>query len=258
MNLPSNPDKDHISQVHLSQIVTQWSVVFAAHGAGADSVSEAQRVILERYRAAIYRYIFASLKDRDAADEVFQEFGLRLARGDFGRADPQRGRFRNFLKTTLYRLMVDHHRGRKRSGQSLGDQDLAATDVSESDSDQEFVEQWRTEMMGQTWKALQELERQTGQPLYTVLKLRTNEPELSSAELADRLQATLQKEIGPEWVRKRLFLAREKFTDLLVAEVARSLEEPAPEVLEDELSILGLLDYCRSALARVREQGMSA
>ena len=51
-------------------------------------------------------------------------------------------------------------------------------------------------------------------------------------------------------MRRRLFDARQHFTDALVAEVARSLHPPTPAALTDELLELDLLDYCREALTR--------
>ena len=55
---------------------------------------------------------------------------------------------------------------------------------------------------------------------------------------------------APDWVRRRLFDARQHFTDALVAEVAHSLHPATPEALAEELTELELLDYCREALAR--------
>jgi hypothetical protein len=51
-------------------------------------------------------------------------------------------------------------------------------------------------------------------------------------------------------VRQTLHRAREKFADLLLEEVARELDDPTPERLEEELSELSLLDQCRAALER--------
>lgn len=96
------------------------------------------------------------------------------------------------------------------------------------------------------------LEQETGQPLHTVLRFRADHPKARSPEMAERLSAQLGKAVTPEWVRKRLHVAREKFTDLLLDEVARSLEDPAAEDVEQELIDLGLHDYCRAALARRR------
>lgn len=50
------------------------------------------------------------------------------------------------------------------------------------------------------------------------------------------------------WVLARNYLARDKFADLLVAEVASSLGHPSAERVEQELIDLGLIDYCREAM----------
>src|ERR687891_2597361 len=98
--------------LHLSRIQTAWSMVRRAHG-DHTAVHDAQQSLLDRYGGAVRRYALAALRDEDAADEVFQEFALKFVRGDFGNADPHRGRFRAFVKTIVYRLIVDHQRRRK-------------------------------------------------------------------------------------------------------------------------------------------------
>ncbi|MFO0953889.1 MAG: sigma factor, partial [Isosphaeraceae bacterium] len=116
-------DRESIDQ-HLSQITTAWTVLGQAHAhvGGPDGTrsprdlvqEQAQARLLRRYGAAVYRYLLASLRDQDAADELFQEFALRFIRGDFHRADQTKGRFRDFLKTALFRLIVDAQRRRRR------------------------------------------------------------------------------------------------------------------------------------------------
>jgi hypothetical protein len=120
----------------------------------------------------------------------------------------------------------------------------------EIEAERRFEEIWRDELLGQSWAALREFETRSGQPLHTVLRLRADHPELRAPEMAERLAPVLGKEVSPEWVRKRLFLAREKFTTLLVESVARTLSDPSAAEIEQELIDLGLLDYCRSALER--------
>ena len=68
-------------------------------------------MLVLRYGGAVHRYLLASLRDVDAADELAQEFALRFLRGDFKNADPGKGRFRDFLKRAVYRLMVDSSPG---------------------------------------------------------------------------------------------------------------------------------------------------
>ena len=57
----------------------------------------------------------------------------------------------------------------------------------------------------------------------------------------------------PENVRKSLQRAQAKFADLLLDQVAESLDDPAAD-LEAELRELDLLQYCRTALGR-RQHG---
>jgi RNA polymerase sigma-70 factor (ECF subfamily) len=99
-----------MSDDRLSQMSTAWTAFFQAHEGPDEATKAARRDLILRYSGPVHRYLMASLRDPDAADEVYQEFALRLVRGDFRRASPDRGRFRDFLKTTLYHLIVDHQR----------------------------------------------------------------------------------------------------------------------------------------------------
>jgi RNA polymerase sigma-70 factor (ECF subfamily) len=251
-----NDANDKPLDERLSQITTAWTMVFRAHQGSSAGVSQAQQQLLERYSRAAYRYLLGAVRQQDVADELIQEFALRVVRGAFKQADPQRGRFRSLLKTTLCNLVIDHRRKQRRSSVSLAEglEPAAADDDALAAQEQAFAEIWRAELMTRAWDALAAVERETGQPLYTVLRLRADHPELRSPQMAERLAANLGTEVTSGWVRKRLFLAREKFNDLLLAQVADSLESPTSEALEEELLDLGLLDYCRSAWERRAER----
>src|SRR5262245_23516681 len=103
----------------ISQIDTLWPVLHKAHGGKPDEVSAAQEAILQRYRPAVKRYLRACLGDEDAAEELSQDFALRFVRGDFRNANPERGRFRDLLKSALYHLIVDHHKRKQRQAPLL-------------------------------------------------------------------------------------------------------------------------------------------
>jgi hypothetical protein len=127
--------------------------------------------------------------------------------------------------------------------------------VGPTEDERAFRESWREELLEQTWRALQDAEQRTGQPCHTVLRLRADQPLLSSAELAQTLGARLGKPYSIDGLRQALHRARDKFADLLLEEVARSLGDTTPERLEEELTELGLLSYCRQALERFRLGG---
>jgi RNA polymerase sigma-70 factor (ECF subfamily) len=198
---------------------------------------------------SVYRYLLGALRDRDAADDLFQEFALRFLRGAFRNADPQRGRFRDFVKTALYHLIVDHQNKKLKVRPPLplgaGGVEPARTDPHEFD--QEFTRSWRDDVLGRAWAALQE-SSQGGTPYYLVLRLRSEQPELSSTQLAQRLIQQLGRAVTADWVRQTLRRAREQFANLLLDELACSLEMPTRDRLEQELIDLNLLNYCQQAL----------
>ena len=105
-------------------------------------------------------------------------------------------------------------------------------------------------MLARTWEALARAQEETGQPYHTVLRCKTRGPELHSAQLAEQVGAQAGRTYTEAGVRQLLHRARERFAQLLVEEVARSLETSDAAKMEQELIDLNLLDYCRSALQR--------
>ena len=82
------------------------------------------------------------------------------------------------------------------------------------------------------------------------MRYRIENPDALSAEMAEHLTKSLGKPVNSPSARKMLERAHAKFADLLVDEVACSLEARSDMELERELADLDLLRYCRSALQR--------
>jgi RNA polymerase sigma-70 factor (ECF subfamily) len=235
-------------QQRLSHIETLWTLLNQAHSSQLEAVPAAQERLLQRYGGAVHDYLLGALRDPTLADDLFQEFALRFLRGDFRRANPERGRFRDYLRTALIHLVHDHHRSRQQHPQALpaGGDVLAAPPVDDAESMRMFLAGWRAELLERAWQSL----AQSNPAYYAVLRLRTQEPDLESAQLAEQVQAQLGKGVTAAWVRKTLQRARDKFAALLLDEVAQSLETSEPEALRKELQELDLLKYCREALER--------
>jgi DNA-directed RNA polymerase specialized sigma24 family protein len=236
----------------LSLIPTLWSLVHQAHQGADDAAQNARQQLIERYGGAAHRYLRKVLGNPDAADEVAQEFALQIVHGKLGGADPERGRFRNFVKGTLFHLIADYRKQqRKWPGPLPDDGATVAAMPDDSTSDRAFVESWRDELLARTWSALAQIEAQTGQPYHAVLRFRADHPDLRSPQMAIELATQLGKTYTPVALRQTLHRAREQFAALLLDEVVHSLARPTAEQLQDELVELGLFEYCRPALERM-------
>jgi RNA polymerase sigma-70 factor (ECF subfamily) len=233
---------------NLANTTTLWSLVREANDGPEEAAHRAREELLERYKGAVYRYLLGALRDPYAADDLAQEFFLRFVRGDFRNANPAKGRFRDLVKTTLFHLIVDHQRRQKACPRPLPADDCgpASPPAGILTSDEQFLDSWRQQLLSQAWKAL----RDRDATYYAVLRLRAEHNELSSAQMAERLSGQLGHAVSADWVRTRLKRAREQFADLLLDELAQSLDNPTRERLEEELADLRLLPYCQEAVAR--------
>jgi RNA polymerase sigma factor (sigma-70 family) len=235
---------------HLSEMSTQWTIVFQAHSGTPEEVSAAVSQLMCRYAGAVHRYLLKVLRDPDAAAELDQEFALRFLRGDFRNCDPKRGRFRDYVKRAVQNLINDYYR-RRRPTVSLDASipEPAVTETSDARFEREFLESWRKDLLERAWTALAELEQNTGQPYHTVLRAKVDHPDVPSTELAERLSITLDRPLTAGALRQALHRSRRRYVDYLLTEVLASLEHPTRDDLEEELSDLSLLHYCRPFLA---------
>ncbi|WP_197356082.1 RNA polymerase sigma factor [Aureliella helgolandensis] len=238
----------------LSQIETLWSMVYHAHDGVDLERQSAQRELLTRYGTAIQRYLRGAFRDRNAADDAYQEFAVKFLRGDFRNAHEQKGRFRGFLKTVLERLVADHYRKLTRKPAVQLDleafEPAAATSVEGPDC--EFQTVWRDEMLSRSWRLLAEEEDVSGKPWMTVLRMRVENPQLRSAELAEKLGNVLGEVVTSTRLRVILHRARERFAKHLIQSIADTLSSDSLDEIETELADLELLQYCHAAIDRMR------
>jgi RNA polymerase sigma-70 factor (ECF subfamily) len=235
----------------LSRIATLWTLLERAHGAIADvdESARARRDLVQRYAGAVYRYLLGAVRSEEVAGELFQEFALRILRGDFRGADRQRGHFRRYLKTSLIHLINDYHRARLRQAQPLSTEP-AATDDADRDNDSaveaEFAREWKRELMDQAWAAL---ERE--QPvLHAVLLLHVQQHDIRAEAVAATVARQFDRRCTAGNARVMLHRARDKFLVHLVEQVERSLPDCSLAQLAEELRQLQLLKLCEPVLRR--------
>lgn len=237
---------------HLSQIATQWTMLYQAHKGDQDEAMTARQLLMQRYCGAVFRYLLRAVRDVSIAEDLTQEFALRFIQGRFGQADPDQGRFRNYVKGALFRLVQDHYReiGRAPRVVSLDpDAPVPASDENAA-AEQDFRDSWRQELLSRAWKALAQVEIDSGQPYHEVMRLRVDQPDLSSTAIADHLAQKLGRSFTPAGVRQLVHRGRERFAEILLEEIRATLDEASTERLMEELAELNLLKYCKEILDR--------
>jgi RNA polymerase sigma-70 factor (ECF subfamily) len=238
----------------LCQLSPSWRVLGQAHQGTAAERCAAFDQLMERYGGAVRAYVGLLVRDKERADDLFQEFKLRLTRGDFHAADPEKGHFRDCVKTVLFHLV------QTQQPQALVLLPTLATNPSRETLepnemlDLGLTEAWRDEIMERAWKALEAEETTSGTPYYTILKVRAEQPELDGASLVAELTKQKFRDLEPSSGRTLLQRAREKFAEFIYQDIEPSLAEPTIETVSKELADVGLLEYCRSAVQKRRQK----
>jgi RNA polymerase sigma-70 factor (ECF subfamily) len=223
-----------MSGEHLTDLTTNWTTISSAHTPGPVG-QKAMLELVSRYHDAVERYLRLKLRDRHLADEVFQEFWTKLLTHKLAGADKQKGRFRDYVRTVLHRLIIDHFRTRKL--QSLPPGDLL--DPTSPDKDYDRV--WREAVLKRVQSRLITYEANTPKNRYaTVLRLRLDNPKAPIEELAVMLGEKTGTAVTPEAFRKTLQRARSKFLELLILELKETIHPNEPADIEAEIYDLGL------------------
>src|SRR5437764_12284701 len=181
---------------HLTELETSWTTIRNAHTRGPEGQA-AMGELIGRYHDAVRRYLRLKLRDPNLADEVFQEFWTKLLPHKRAGADHNKGRFRDYLRTVLHRLIIDHFRGRKL--QSLPPGDL----LDPAQPDAEYDRVWREAIISRVWSRLETYEASTPKNRYaTVLHLRVENPDAAIDDLAVGLANRLGTKVTAESFRK--------------------------------------------------------
>ena len=218
----------------LTQIQTSWTTISSAHTPGNER-QRAMNDLVSRYVDAVSRYIHLKVRDKHLADEVLQDFWTKLLSGKLAGADKTKGRFRDYLRTVLHRLVIDHYRSRKLQPLPPGE----LLDTAERDED--FDRVWRNAVLSRVWSRLETYQATTPKNRYaSVLQLRRDYPEASIDEIAEKLSEITRSQVRPEAFRKNLQRARAKFIELLVQELRETIHPATTEDIESEIFDLGL------------------
>jgi RNA polymerase sigma factor (sigma-70 family) len=102
---------------------TRWTLVVAAGHPDRTEARSALASLCENYWYPLYAYLRRRGYPADQAQDLTQEFFIRVLEGRYlDRADPERGRFRSFLLSSLKFFVADEEdrsRAHKRGGGAL-------------------------------------------------------------------------------------------------------------------------------------------
>ncbi|HLQ44105.1 MAG TPA: sigma-70 family RNA polymerase sigma factor [Planctomycetaceae bacterium] len=234
----SDLDESHSGssqRVWLNRISTRWTAV------------NNPTLFVKRYGRAIRKYVATLIHDPHDAEEVEQEFMLRMVQKGFHSADSNKGKFRYYLITIVRNAAMQWLCRRNQVPLSI--EGMEQLPVSEA-SQLEWTSDWRKCILKAAWKSLDKYQKRTTNNLFcTVLRVAAQYPDEDSPTLAKRVSEMSGQELKPEAFRKQLSRARKRFADLIVQEVARTLVEPTLEGIKDELNCLDLMKYVEGYLS---------
>jgi RNA polymerase sigma-70 factor (ECF subfamily) len=226
--------------------ITRWSLVWRA-GVSSPDAREALEVLCRAYWFPIYAFIRRHGADAEAARDLTQTYFTRLLEKDILLvANPQKGRFRSFLKTDCTYFLADQ-RDRERAQKRGGAQSMNRIEVLDAEDRyrRELADELTPErQFDRTW-ALTLLDQALNQ-------LAAEYADSGRNALFERLQvvltgdssicpyAALAAQLGTTEgaVQVAVHRLRRRYRAVLREQIAATLENPTDADVEDEIRAL--------------------
>lgn len=226
---------------------TMWSDIRAVRTATPERQNAVLNNLVLRYWQPVFQYLRARGHQPEAARDLTQDFFVEVVLGHdlFGRAEPERGRFRAYLLHCLKTYTREQYR-RRQARCRAGTLSLSPWDESkiptrqpaaELTPDEVFHQQWAAALLARVVERLKgECARDALSAHFVIFEERCIRPSLDGThatpveELAERFSLTTKQ------VCNRSETIRRRFRKLLLEEVRLTIEEPA--TAEEELDAL--------------------
>ena len=204
-----------------------------------------QAELLPAYCAAIYRYVQGAIHDPPAAENLSRSSPSGSSAATFATRIPEKGRFRDYLKASLFHLVGEYYREKRDRDRPIpSDGRLLIGERTGPDTDRLFLDSWRQEILNRTWTGLRgEFPGPSPTP-YDVLRRKADDPTITSQMQADAYAEMTGRPSTAANIRQLLHRGRERFAELLRREIAATVQSHDPATIDEELAEMGLLVYC--------------
>ncbi len=224
---------------------THWSVVLAAGDTQSPQTSRALEKLCVAYWFPLYAFVRRQgWNPHDSQDLTQAFFAYLLEKKAFGKADPNKGKFRSFLLASLTNFLNnerDKAQRLKRGGGAEifpldvehGEERFQADLASKESPEVIFERQWAQAVIEQVVARLNAEFAAAGQPeRFAVLKdfLMSDSPDLSYTDAANRLGMSVAA------VTSAIHRLRGRFRELFRTEIANTVD--SPDQMEEEIRYL--------------------
>ena len=222
---------------------TRWSLVVAAGDPRRKDATSALVSLCENYWYPLYAYLRRRGFQADPAQDLTQEFFIRMLEGRYlDRADPEKGRFRSFLLSSLKFFVADEgdrQRARKRGGGQLvslefssGEERYQREPAHDETPERIFERRWALSMLDRVVERLRGEFVEHGRPEhFERLKVFLLGP-------SDAPYAALAREMNTSEgaLKVAIHRLRKRYRELFRHEIADTVADPAE--VESELRFL--------------------
>ena len=219
---------------------TRWNLVVAAGDPQGTEARSALVSLCENYWYPLYAYLRRRGHPVDQAQDLTQEFFIRVLEGRYlDRADPEKGRFRSFLLTSLKFFVADEgdrERAHKRGGGVLvslefssGEEQYQREPAHDETPERIFERRWALSMLDRVIERLRNEFVQHGRPEHF------EQLKLFLLGQSDAPYATLAPQMNTSEgaIKVAIHRLRKRYRELVRQEIADTVADPAD--VESEL-----------------------
>ena len=222
---------------------TRWTLVIAAGDPRRKEARSALVALCEDYWYPLYAYLRRRGYPADQAQDLTQQFFMRMLEGRYlDRADPEKGRFRSFLLTSLKFFVADEedrNRAYKRGGGAVlplefssGEERYQREPAHDETPERIFERRWALSVLDRVVETLREEFVHHGRPEHF------ERLKVFLLGQSDAPYATLAREMNTSEgaLKVAIHRLRKRYRELFRQEIADTVADPAE--VESELRYL--------------------